>query len=79
MKKDDDGPKIVSCRLVARDFKPRREGPRDDLCSAMPALEAKKAFFAHVAGGREKRRKRDQDEVKLTPTGVKKPALQCDM
>ena len=31
VKKDDDGREFVSCRLVARDFKPRREGPRNDL------------------------------------------------
>ena len=51
MKKDDDGRAFVRCRLVARDFKPRREGPRDDMFAAMPPLEAKKALFAHAAEG----------------------------
>ena len=51
VKKDDDGRAFVRCRLVARDFKPRREGPRDDRFSAMPPLEAKKALFAHAAEG----------------------------
>ena len=32
---DDDGRDFVRCRLVAPDFKPRREGPRDDLVAAM--------------------------------------------
>ena len=36
--KDDDGREFVRCRLVARDFKPRREGPRDNLVVAMPPL-----------------------------------------
>ena len=26
VKRNDDGPELVRCRLVARDFKPRREG-----------------------------------------------------
>ena len=50
---------------MARDFQPRREGPRDDLSEATPALDAKKALFAYVAGVREKRREQGQDEVKL--------------
>ena len=29
-KKDDNGKMFVRCRLVARDFKPKREGPRGD-------------------------------------------------
>ena len=29
-KKDDTGKTFVRCRLVARDFKPKCEGPRDD-------------------------------------------------
>ena len=40
----DDGREFVRCRLVARDFKPRREGPRDDFFAAMPPLGAKKAL-----------------------------------
>ena len=43
-RKDDNGKMFVRCRLVARDFKPKREGPRDDLFAAMPQLEAKKSF-----------------------------------
>ena len=59
-------------------FKPRREGPRDDLFAAIPPLEAKKALFALfacVAGVREKRREQDQDEVKLMFIDVKKAHL----
>ena len=77
---DDDGREFVRCRFVARDFKPRREGPRDDLFSAMPPLEAKKAFFAQIAGVREKRREQGQDEVKLMFIDVKKAHFdaKCD-
>ena len=50
MKKNDDGREFVRCRLVARDFKPRREGPNDDLFAATPPLEAKKAVFAYPRG-----------------------------
>ena len=63
VKKDDDGREFVRCRLVARDFKPRREGPRDDLFAAMPPLEAKKALFAYVAGVREKKRQHGETHV----------------
>ena len=66
-KRDDDGNKLVRCRLVGRDFKPRHEGPREDLCVAMPPLEAKKVLFAMVAGARGRRRRkgplRDEDHV----------------
>ena len=55
VKKDDNRKIFVRCRLVARDFKPKREGPRDDLFAAMPPLEANKALSAFVAGVREKR------------------------
>ena len=71
VKKDDDG-KIVRCRNVARDFKPRREGPRDDMFAAVPPQEEKKAMFAYVAGVREKSREQGQDEVKLTFIDVQK-------
>ena len=64
LKKDDNGKPFVRCWQVARDFKPRREGPRDDLFAAMPPLEAKKALFAFVAGVRERRRAQGHDEVK---------------
>ena len=42
-KKDDSGKTFIKCRLVARDFKPKRGGPRDDMLAAMPPLEARKA------------------------------------
>ena len=74
-KKDDTGKTFVRCRLVARDFKPKREGPRDDLFAAMPPLEAKKALFAFVAGVREKRRTQGHEEVKLMFVDVKKAHL----
>ena len=54
---DDGGKEFVRCRLVGRDFKPKREGPRDDLFAAMPPLESKKALFAMVAGERGRRRR----------------------
>ena len=60
---------------MARDFKSRREGPRDDLFAAMPPLEAKKALFAYVAGVREKRRGQGQDEVKLIFIDVERAHL----
>ena len=68
------GKTFVRCRLAARDSKPKREGPRDDLFAAMPPLEAKKAVFAFVAGVREKRRAQRHDEVKLMFVDVKKGA-----
>ena len=55
MKKGHDGREFVRSGFVARDFKPRREGARDDLFAAMPPLEAKKALVANVAGVFEKR------------------------
>ena len=78
-KKDDTGKTFVRCRLVARDFKPKREGPRDDLFAAMPPLEAKKALFAFVAGVREKGRAQGNDEVKLMFVDVKKGASQREV
>ena len=48
-KKDDNRKTFVRHRLLARDFKPKHEGPSDDLFAAMPPLEAKKALFAFVA------------------------------
>ena len=62
VKKDDDGREFVRCRLVARYFKSRREGPRDELFAAMPPQETKKELFVFVAGVWEKRRERGQDE-----------------
>ena len=79
-KMDDDGNEFVRCRLVGRDFKPRHEGPREDLFAAMPPLEAKKALFAMVAGVRGRRRRRGLDEVKIMFIDVKKAHLnaKCD-
>ena len=79
-KKDDTGKTFVRCRLVARDFKPKREGARDDLFAAMPQLEAKKYLFAFVAGVREKRPAHAHEEVKLMFVDVKKAHLnaKCD-
>ena len=39
----------VRCRLVARDFRVKGEGHRDDLFAAMPPLEAKKLLFKMAA------------------------------
>ena len=74
-KKDDNGKTFVRYRLVARDFKPKHEGPSDDLFAAMPPLEAKKALFAFVATVREKRRTQGHEEVKLMFVDVKKAHL----
>ena len=38
VKKDDDGREFVRCRPAARDFKPRREGPRDDLFKSIVCI-----------------------------------------
>ena len=78
-KKDDDGKEFVRCQLVARDFKPKREGPRDDLF-AIPPLEANRALFAFGAGAREKRRERGRAEVNLLFVDVKKAHFKarCD-
>ena len=76
-KKDDNGKTFVRYRLVARDFKPKHEGPSDDLFAAMPQLEAKKALFAIVAGVREKRRTQGHEEVKLMFVDVKKAHLKA--
>jgi len=79
-KAGEDGEEFVRCRLVARDFKPKREGPRDDLFAAMPPLEVKKGLFALVAGERGRRRRRGMDEMKLMYIDVKKAHLnaKCD-
>jgi len=79
-KAGEDGEEFVRCRLVARDFKPKREGPRDDLFAAMPPLEVKKALFALIAGERGRRRRRGMDEMKLMYIDVKKAHLnaKCD-
>ena len=79
-KKDDTGETFVRCRLVTRDFKPKRQGLRDDLFAAMSPLEAKKALFAFAVEVREKRRAQGHDEVKLMFVDVKKVHLnaKCD-
>ena len=64
-KQDDDGREFVICRLVARDFKPRREG------RFVRGEAAKRKLFAYVAGVREKRREQGQDEEKHMFTDVK--------
>ena len=73
----DDGREFVRCPLVARDFKPRREGPRDDFFAAMPPLGAKRVLFAYVAGVREKRREQRQ-EVKPMFINMKKAHLNAE-
>ena len=78
MKKNDDGSEFVRCQPVARDFKPRQEGPRDDLFAAMPPLEAKKELFANVAGCV----RRDENRPARSEAHVRRPeesALQREM
>ena len=75
VKKDDTGKTFVRGRLVARDFKPKHEGSRDDLFAAMPPLKAEKALFAFVAGVRERRRTQGHDELKLMFIDMKKAHL----
>ena len=70
-KKNSDGKESVKCHLVARDVKPKREGPRDDLFAAIPLLEAK-ALFAFVEEAPEKRRERELAEMKLMLVDEKK-------
>ena len=65
----------MRCRLVARDFKPWREGPRDDVFAAMPPLESKKVLFICVAGVRKKRREQGLDEVQPMFLDVNKTHL----
>ena len=79
-KVDEDSNEFVRCRLVARDFRCKREGPRDDLFAAMPPLEVKKALFAMVAGERGRRRRKGREEIKLMYIDVKKAHLnaKCD-
>ena len=79
-KANDDGGMFVRSRLVGRDFKPRREGPRDDLFASMPPLEAKKVLFRMTAGDRGRRRRNGLEEVKLLFVDVRKAHLnsECD-
>ena len=78
--KNDDANECVGCRLVAREFTPKREGPRDDLFAVMPPLEAKQAPFASVAGVRKRRRDQGLADVKLFFVDVKKAHFnaRCD-
>ena len=71
----EDGKAFARCRLVARDFKPQREGPRDDLFAAMPPLEAKRALFALAAGERRRMRAQGLREEKVLLLGLKKAHL----
>ena len=45
VKKNDDGREFVRCRLVARDFKPRREGPRDVFVRGSATGGGKESIF----------------------------------
>jgi hypothetical protein len=74
-KVDDDGGRFVRSRLVGRDFKVKREGPRDELFAGTPPLEAKKMLFRRVAGIRGWRRKRGMPEEKLMFIDVRKAHL----
>ena len=80
VKKDDDVRTFVRCRLVARDIKPKHEGPRHDLFAAMPPLEAQKASFSFVVVVREKKRAKGHAEVKLMCIDLKKAHFnaKCD-
>lgn len=71
----EDGKEFARCRLVGRDFKPRHEAPRDDLCVSMPPLEANKVFFSMVAGCRGRRRRAGKPEIRLMFVDVKKAHL----
>ncbi len=74
----EDGKVFVRCRLVARDFKPRREGPRNDLFAAMPPLEAKKTLLALAAGERGRRRRQGKGQEKVLLADVKKTHLNAN-
>ena len=53
----EEGPtSVVKCRLVTRDFRPRGEGPRDDLFAVVPPLQAK-AYLHSLQGVRKVRTK----------------------
>ena len=74
-KKDDKKKTFVRCSVVARDFKPKREGPS---CDA--AAGSNKGFVRVRCRVREKRREQGHDEVKLMFVDVKKAHLnaKCD-
>ena len=72
----DEGENVVRCRLVGRDFKPKRgERDREDLFAAMPPLEAKKILFRMSTVGMEKRRLGTKDEEVLMFVDVRKAHL----
>ena len=79
-KNNDDGSRFVRCRLVARDFKPKREENSEEMFAAMPPLEAKKLLFRMAAGVRGWRRRRRAAEIKLMFIDVRKAHLNavCD-
>ena len=77
-KADEQGGRFVRSRLVGRDFKPRREGARDDLFASMPPLEAKKVLFRIVAGVRGQRRRKREREMKLMFIDVRKAHLNAE-
>ena len=55
----------VRCRLVARDFRVKGEGHRDDLFAAMPPLEAKKLLFKMAAATWKGRSPLEPDKIML--------------
>ena len=77
---EDNGNKFVRSRLVARDFKPKREENPGEMFAAMPPLEAKKLLFRMAAGVRGWRRRRGVAEIKLMFIDVRKAHLNavCD-
>ena len=79
-KNNDDGSRFVRSRLVARDFKPKREENPEEMFAAMPPLGAKKLLFRMAAGVRGWRRKRRAAEIKLMFIDVRKARLNavCD-
>ena len=64
----------VRCRLVARDFRVKGEGHRDDFFAAMPPLEAKKLLFK-MAAATWKGRSEGKEPDKIMLIDVKKVHL----
>ena len=65
----------VRCRLVARDFRVKGEGHRDDLFAAMPPSEAKKLLFK-MAAATWKGRSEGKEPDKIMLIDVKKGSLE---
>jgi hypothetical protein len=65
----------VRCRLVARDFKPKGDGDREDLFAAMPPLEAKKMLFRNAASHQGRVVDGNTEHMKLLFIDVKKAHL----